>query len=146
MTNKPVVGVDYIGVSAGAVIVNAEGKYFMAKRSPGARDDHGTWEFPGGSVNLHESRETAAKRNIHDKYGLSIRINGTLGVYDVVDKDAGDHWLSTTFRCTHISGEPEIKQPEKCSEIGWFALGEIESLDLSRITRLNLADLRKERQ
>lgn len=44
------IGVEYIGVSAGAVIFNEEGKLFMAKRGAEARDDQGKWEFPGGPV------------------------------------------------------------------------------------------------
>lgn len=134
-------GVDYIGVSAGAVIVNDDGKYFMAKRSSAARDDHGTWEFPGGTIELFETREAAAKRNVKRKYGFEIAVEEVLGVYDAIDKKAGDHWISTTFRCHYDSGQPKILDPTKCDQIGWFTLEEIKKLPLSRITKLNLADL-----
>ena len=67
----------------------------------------------------------------------------TLGVYDVIDKIAGDHWLSTTFLCHNLSGVASINQPDKCDEIGWFDLETIEKLPLSRISKLNLMDLRK---
>ena len=134
-------GVDYIGVSAGAVIVNDKGQYFLAKRSAGARDDQGMWEFPGGTINMHETRENAAIRNIKRKYDFEIAIDGTLDVYDVVDKKSGDHWVSTTFRCHYVSGEPKIMDPKKCDQIGWFTLGQIEKLPLSRITKLNFIDV-----
>src|SRR3954471_6001137 len=96
---------DYIGVSAGAVIVNEAGKYFLARRSGGARDDQGAWEFPGGSVKLFETRAGAVRRNIADKYGLGIEIERELGVYDVIDEARGDHWLSTTYLARWKSGE-----------------------------------------
>jgi 8-oxo-dGTP pyrophosphatase MutT (NUDIX family) len=51
------IGIDYVGVSAGAVIINYEGRYFLAKRGNEARDDIGRWEFPGGSINFYETRE-----------------------------------------------------------------------------------------
>ena len=137
------VGVDYIGMSAGAVIVNDKGQYFMAKRSADARDDQGMWEFPGGTIKMYETREDAAVRNVRRKYGFEVAVDDVLGVYDVVDKKAGDHWISSTFRCHYISGEPQILDPKKCDEIGWFTLEEIKNLPLSRISRLNLVDITK---
>jgi hypothetical protein len=49
------IGVHYIGVSAGAVIINNESKYFLAKRESGARDDIGKWEFLGGTIKFYET-------------------------------------------------------------------------------------------
>jgi len=137
------IGIDYIGVSAGAVIKNYAGKYFLAKRGNGARDDIGTWEFPGGTVNFFESREEGAKRNIKEKYNLDISIVKLLDIYDVIDKTAKDHWLSTTYLCEYVGGDAKIMYPEKCSEIGWFTLEEIDGLDLNRISKLNFEDIKK---
>ncbi len=104
-------GFDCIGVSAGAVIFNENGKVFLALRGESARDDRGKWEFPGGKVKLGETRAAAAKRNIAEKYGLEIEIAETLGVYDVIDDTEGDHWLSTTFVCRRTVGEGRIEEP-----------------------------------
>lgn len=136
------IGIDYIGVSAGAVIVNSDGKYFLAKRAEGARDDIGKWEFPGGTVNFCETREDAAYRNMKEKHNIDIQIQSILGVYDVTDEVDKDHWVSTTYLCTLAPGSvPEITNSEKCSEIGWFSPNELQDLDLSRISLLNLRDL-----
>lgn len=135
-------GTDYIGVSAGAVIIRDDGKIFMAKRSSGARDDHGKWEFPGGSLEFHETREEAVERLMWRKYCLRVDIVSVLGVYDVIDKENKDHWLSTTYLCRFKGGEPKIMEPEKCELIRWFTKEEIKKLDVSRITQLNLNDLK----
>lgn len=137
------IGVDYIGTSAGAVIKNSEGKYFLAKRGNSARDDIGTWEFPGGTIDFHETREDAAKRNVKRKYDIDIRIVKLLGVYEVIDKTNKDHWISTTYVCEYIGGKEKIIQPEKCSAVGWFTLQEIANLNLNRISKLNLEDIKK---
>lgn len=134
-------GVDYIGVSAGAVIVNDKREFFLAKRSSGARDDHDKWEFPGGSIKLFETRQQAAIRNVKEKYGVEVSVIKQLGVYDVIDKKSGDHWLSTTYYCEYVAGTPRILQSDKCEEIGWFSLDEVKKLDISRISKLNLKDL-----
>lgn len=42
-------GVDYIGVSVGALIINEKGEVFLSKRSLQARNERGKWEAPGGA-------------------------------------------------------------------------------------------------
>ncbi len=58
-------GIDYIGVGVGAIIVDGEGRLFMARRGPGAQNERGLWEFPGGSVELGE-RLADALRELFD--------------------------------------------------------------------------------
>lgn len=138
-----IIGRDYIGVSAGAVIFHSDGKILLAQRGGQARDDVGRWEFPGGSVRPFERREDTVKRVFLEKHGLEIEPTKLLGVYDVIDDAQGDHWVSTTYLGEVKSGVAKVMVPEKCLAIGWFALPEIEGLELSRITRLNLEDLKK---
>ena len=57
-------GVDYIGVSAGAMIFNDRGELFLSKRSQNATNEKGCWETPGGSVNFGETLEEAVRREI----------------------------------------------------------------------------------
>lgn len=47
-------GVDYIGVGVGAIIVDEQGRLFLARRGPKAKNERGLWEFPGSSVELSE--------------------------------------------------------------------------------------------
>lgn len=134
-------GLDFIGVSAGAVIRNKADTYFLAKRGAMARDDQSLWEFPGGSVKLFEARETAVVRIIREKYGFAVAVISLLGVYEVIDTSQKDHWLSTTYLCEYVSGEPLIADTEKCEAIQWFDYSKLQHLDVSRITRLNMQDL-----
>ena len=136
------VGIDCIGVSAGAVIINQTGKFFLAKRGPGARDDVGMWEFPGGTIEFFETRIDAVRRIILKKHDFAIVIDGELGVYDVIDRANNDHWISTTYICRPASdARPRIVNIKKSTEIGWFTYEELLRLELSRITKLNVGDL-----
>ena len=49
-------GIDYIGVSAGAIIFNEKGEIFLSKRSQNTKNEKGCWETPGGSVEFGGSR------------------------------------------------------------------------------------------
>jgi len=63
MINRPAVGV--------AVIVMKNGKLLLGKRlnSQGS----GTWAFPGGHLELKESIENCAKREVFEETGLFIK-------------------------------------------------------------------------
>jgi mutator protein MutT len=135
-------GIDYIGVGVGAVIVDPQGRLFLARRGPAARNERGLWEFPGGSVEFGERLADALRREIREEYGMEIQVGPLLDVADHILADEGQHWVSPAYVCSLLSGEPRILEPEKCSEIGWFQAGSAPQ-DLTQITRLNLEHYRE---
>lgn len=130
-------GVDYIGVGVGALIVDAEGRLFLAQRGPKAKNERGLWEFPGGSVEFGETLTAALRREMAEEFGITIEVGTLLDVVDHILPAEGQHWVSPTYLCRIVAGVPEILEPEKCSAIGWFALAELPTA-LSQITRENL--------
>ena len=135
-------GVDYIGVGVGAVIVDANGQLFLAKRGPKAKNERGLWEFPGGSVEFGETLVEALKREMREEYGIEIAVGELLDVVDHILPEEGQHWVSPTFVCSIVSGQPQIREPEKCSAIGWFLPDQAPD-DLTLITRENLLNYRR---
>jgi mutator protein MutT len=130
-------GIDYIGVGVGAVIVDDHGRLFLARRGPTAKNERGLWEFPGGSVEFGETLAEAIKREMHEEYGIEIAVGELLDVEDHILPQERQHWVSPTYLCTILSGQPTILEAGKCTEIGWFAPDEMPS-DLTQITRVNL--------
>ena len=131
-------GIDYIGVGVGAIIVNERGELFLARRGPLAKNERGLWEFPGGSVEFGERLADALRREIREEYGMEIAVGELLDVVDHILPDEGQHWVSPTYICRPVSGEPRIMEPGKCTEIGWFAPDQTPA-DLTVISRENLA-------
>src|SRR5512140_2472104 len=130
-------GVDYIGVGVGALIVDAQGRLFFARRGPQAQKERGLWEFPGGSVEFGETLAEALKREMREEYGIEITVGELLDVVDHILPQEGQHWVSPSFICSILSGEPAIREPEKCSAIAWYAPQEVPA-DLTEVTRQNL--------
>ena len=131
-------GVDYIGVGVRALIVDGQGRLFLARRGPQARNERGLWEFPGGSVEFGETLQAALKREIGEEFGIEIEVGELLDVVDHILPAESQHWVSPTYLCTITAGEPRILEPHKCSEIGWFWPDEMPS-PLTQISRENLA-------
>ena len=134
-------GVDYIGVGVGAILVNDEGRVFLARRGPKAKNERGLWEFPGGSVEFGETLAQALQREIKEEYGVEISVGALVDVADHILPAEGQHWVSPTYICQITSGEPAIREPEKCTAIGWFKIDQVPT-ELTQITRLNLEHYR----
>ena len=136
-------GVDYIGVGVGAAIFNNEGKLFVTKRGEKAKNERGKWEIPGGGVEFGETFEQAIKREIKEEVGVEIEVLKLLGICNHIIREEKQHWVSPTYICRIVKGEPKILEPEKCTEIGWFTIEEAEKLDLSIVTKYDISLLKK---
>lgn len=136
-------GVDYIGVSVGAMIFNDEGELFLAKRSKEATNERGCWENPGGSVHFGETLKAAVKREIKEEYGIEIDIIEQFPAQDHIIDQENQHWVATTFLAKIKKGQiPKILEPHKCDQIGWFPLDKLLK-PLSIITKLDLKTYRE---
>lgn len=139
---RMIAGRDYIGVGVGAMVFNEEGKVFLAKRGPKAKNERGCWEFPGGSVEFGELLEQAIVREFREEYGMEIEITELLCISDHILADEKQHWISPTFIARHVRGAPRIVEPGKCVEIGWFPLDALPQ-PLSEVTQNDLRHYRK---
>ena len=130
-------GIDFIGVGAGAIIFNDEGKVFIAKRGKKARNERGKWDFPGGSVEFGETCEDAVKRELMEEFGIEIKIIKLLEVVDHILPEEKQHWVSPSYIAKLVKGFPKIMEPEKCDEIKWVEISEINPEELSISSRSN---------
>jgi 8-oxo-dGTP diphosphatase len=136
-------GIDYIGVSAGAMIFNDKGELFLAKRSQNTKNERGHWEAPGGGVEFGEILENAIRREMQEEYGIDIEITEQFPAANHLIPAEKQHWVSTTFVARIKDGqEPKIMEPHKCDAIDWFALNDLPQ-PLSIITKLNLNEYGK---
>ena len=135
-------GIDTIGVGVGAVIVDEGGRLFLARRGPAAKNERGLWKFPGGSVEFGETLAQALAREMREEYGIEVDVGALLDVVDHILPEEGQHWVSPTYVCRIHAGVPQILEPKKCAQIGWFSLDAVPD-DLTQITRENLEHYRE---
>lgn len=138
-------GIDYIGVSVGALIVNEKGELFLTKRGQHATNERGTWEIPGGKVQFGETLQDAVKREMKEEYGVDIILEYQFPAQNHLIPEEKQHWVPTCFLCKIVGDKkPRIMEPDKCDEIGWFAFDALPS-PLSIITRIDIAQYQKKR-
>jgi mutator protein MutT len=130
-------GVDYIGVGCGAMIFNEEGKVFVSKRGKRARNEVGKWDFPGGGVKFGEKCEDALRRELKEEHDIDIEPIELLEVVDHILPEEKQHWVAPSYAAKLVSGEAKILEPEKCDEIKWVDLREINPEELSMTSQSN---------
>jgi ADP-ribose pyrophosphatase YjhB (NUDIX family) len=71
-------------------------------------------------VRFGETLHSALKREFAEEYGMVVAPHELLCVTDHLLQADHQHWVSPSYLATHVSGEPRIMEPAKCSAIGWF--------------------------
>jgi uncharacterized protein (TIGR00730 family) len=115
-------GHEFVGVGVGAIIFNAHGQVFLAKRGELASNEQGWWAWPGGEVEFGETLTTAIRRELLEEFDMVIEPIRQIAAFDHLLEGGQEHWVSVAFVARHLSGEPRRKEPGKCSDFGWFSL------------------------
>ena len=97
------------------VLVLKEGKVLVGKRI-GAHGAN-TWQPPGGHLEMNETWEQCARREVKEETGMEIeKIEFVQATNDIMNSE-GKHYITIFVKAQWKSGEPEVREPEKC--LGW---------------------------
>jgi len=116
-------GVDFPGVGCGLVIQRADGRVLLCKRLKAPEAGH--WNIVGGKVDHMEISAEAARREAEEESGLTIGAVEFLCVSEEIIAADRQHWVSLIYLARDFTGEPWLTEPDKLSEIGWFALDDL---------------------
>ena len=109
---------------AGALIVR-NGKILFQRRT-----DNGKWGIIGGLLEMNETYEEAALREIREETGLEVRLDNFLGIFHNHDMVWGNgdaaHVISAMYTASILSGEPRID--EESYELKFFGRHEMPEL------------------
>jgi 8-oxo-dGTP diphosphatase len=117
-------------VEAGiGVIVKKDGKVLLGKRlnSHGA----GTWSFPGGHLEVNETWEECAEREVLEEANIKISNLKFADVTNDIFIEEKKHYITIFMVSDYNSGTLRINEPDKCEEWAWFRWNDLpESLFL----------------
>ncbi len=112
-------GLDFPGVGCGLAVVK-DGKLLLCRRMKAPEAGH--WSIVGGKVDHLELSSVGARREAEEESGLSIGAVDFLCVSEQIIAADRQHWVSLIYVTQEFSGEPQLTEPDKLSDIGWFAL------------------------
>lgn len=110
LQNRPLVGV--------GVLVTKGNNILFGYRTA----SHGAqcWSPPGGHLELGETIEACAKRELLEETGLRATEIEIVGVTDDFFHPENKHYVTIMTRAYIIDDEPRIMEPEKISAWQWF--------------------------
>jgi mutator protein MutT len=105
-------------VGLGIIIVNDEGKILVGKR----KGSHAQkYSIPGGHLDLGETFETCAIREIKEETDLDIKEPKVIAVTNNLEtyREEGKHYISIVLVVNTFSGDLKLMEPDKCEEWMW---------------------------
>ena len=122
---RQAIGPRKIILNCAGVLIIRDNKILFQRRT-----DNGKWGLIGGLLEMNETYQEAAIREVREETGLEVRLESFLGIFhnhDMVWRN-GDaaHVVSAFFTASIISGEPRID--EESFELRFFSREEMPPL------------------
>ncbi|KEK24181.1 NUDIX hydrolase [Bacillus gaemokensis] len=118
------VGHDYVILNfAGGCVFNELGEVLLQKRG-----DNEAWGFPGGAMEIGESAEETAIREIEEETGYTVQIEELMGVYTkyfhIYPNGDRAQTIGIFFRCFITGGSKKI-DGEETLDLKFFPLNQM---------------------
>ena len=118
-------------------IRNDELKVLLIKRA--LEPFIGQWALPGGFVNIDESLEDAARRELHEETGVDAGYLEQLYTFGQPDRDPRERIISVAYFALMRSDALEIKAASDAEGVGWFSIGDAPDLAFDHAVILDTA-------
>ena len=114
-------------VTADCVVMTNESlpKVLLIQR--GADPFKGAWAFTGGFMNMDETTEDCAIRELEEETGLKVTAVDQIGAYSKVDRDPRGRTITVAYLAIIDSPEKVIGQDD-AAKAEWFPITELPHL------------------
>lgn len=121
-------------VAVGAIVFKDD-KILLVKRDKAPHKD--LWAIPGGSVELGETLQEAAEREVLEEIGLNIKAKEPVHTFDLIERDDRGavrfHYVIVDLSAEYIKGE--IRPADDALDARWFAPEDLTHIAISESTR-----------
>jgi len=118
----------------GAVVFK-EGKVLLVLRGKPPAEKQ--WSIPGGCVELGETLQEAAEREIAEETGIAIQASKPIYTFDVIEHDENGHirfhYVIVDLAADYVSGE--LRAGDDAVDVSWVSLKDLNNRNVSDATR-----------
>jgi 8-oxo-dGTP diphosphatase len=90
--------------------------------------DEGMWAIPGGFINMDESLETAAKRELQEETGVQDVYLEQLYTFGDPGRDPRTRVITVVYFALLDSERLQVKAASDAADVGWFSVYELPPL------------------
>jgi len=114
-------------VTADCVVMTNEPQPKVLLIQRGADPYKGAWAFPGGFMNMDETTEQCAIRELEEETGLKVTKVQQIGAYSKVDRDPRGRTITVAYLA--IIDTPEaVKGQDDAAKAEWFPITDLPHL------------------
>lgn len=113
----PGAGLPRHSVSVAGAVIRPDGRLLAIRRR-----DNGAWQPPGGVLELDESPQDGARREVEEETGLIVAPDALTGVY----KNMTAAVIALVFRCHTVGGR--ARPTAEAVEVAWLTCDEVRTL------------------
>lgn len=117
---RPAVTADVV-----AITKEAEPKVLLIQR--GFAPFKGCWAFPGGFMNMDETTEQCAIREMEEETGLALSTMTQIGAYSKVDRDPRGRTITVAFLAV-VDKPLDVIAQDDAAKAKWFPIKELPPL------------------
>ena len=114
-------------VTADCVVFTKETEPKVLLIERGADPYKGCWAFPGGFLNMDETTEQCAVRELEEETGLKILGLQQIGAYSKVDRDPRGRTITVAYLAV-IESPCEVIGQDDAAKAQWFPLDALPKL------------------
>lgn len=93
----------------------------------GADPFKGAWAFPGGFMNMDETTEQCAIRELEEETGLKVTKVHQIGAYSKVDRDPRGRTITVAYLAI-IDSPEDVKGQDDAAKAEWFPITDLPKL------------------
>ena len=114
-------------VTADCVVITKEDNPKVLLIQRGGEPYKGCWAFPGGFMDMDETTEQCAIRELKEETGLDIKEVKQIGAYSKVDRDPRGRTISVAYLAV-IDKPADVKGLDDAAKAEWFELSALPEL------------------
>ena len=114
-------------VTADCVVITKETEPKVLLIQRGNEPFKGQWAFPGGFMNMDETTEQCAIRELEEETGLKVTEIQQIGAYSKVDRDPRGRTVTVAYLAI-IDKVEAVKGLDDAAKAQWFSLSSLPKL------------------
>ena len=114
-------------VTADCIVMTREDDPKVLLIERGHEPFKGCWAFPGGFMNMDETTEQCAIRELEEETGLQITDIQQLGAYSKVDRDPRGRTITVAY-LAFVDNPLPVKGQDDAAKAQWFSIKNLPKL------------------